>query len=350
MAVQFTYQIPAQCPGDYPADRFLDEMVEQAQAAKAAGFTGLTSPQHHLVGPLQYFQPVPLLARMAAATPGMELIPGIILLALHHPVEVAEELATLDVISGGRLVAGFGLGYRDPEFSAFGVPRGERVARFEEYLEVIKLLWTGEPAHFDGRFVQLGGQQIALRPLQSRNGGRPPIWLGANADAGVRRAARLADAWLMNPHGALPAMRRQLELYLRARAQAGQPPPSRIPISKELYVSEDRELALRQAGPYIAEKYRTYTAWGQAETLPQDDAWSEEFSELMRDRFIIGGPAEVLQTLQDLQRELSVTDFMFRICWPGMPQKDVLNAIELLGKHVIPQMRQTLAPQSDLRG
>jgi len=337
MSVRFTYQIPAQCPGDYPADRFLAEMIEQAQAARVAGFTGLTSPQHHLVGPLQYFQPVPLLARMAAEAPGMELIPGIILLALHHPVEVAEELATLDVISGGKLIAGFGLGYREPEFAAFGVPRGGRVARFEEYLEVIQRLWTGEPVHFEGRFVRLDGQQIALRPLQSVAGGRPPIWLGANADAGVRRAARLGDAWLMNPHGALPAMRRQLELYLTARAEAGRPAPERIPLSKELYVAEDSDLALCQAKPYLAEKYRTYTAWGQAETLPSDDAWSEDFSELMRDRFIIGGPDDVLATLQSLVRELSVTDFMFRICWPGMPQKDVLTAIELLGKHVIPQ-------------
>jgi alkanesulfonate monooxygenase SsuD/methylene tetrahydromethanopterin reductase-like flavin-dependent oxidoreductase (luciferase family) len=341
MTLRFTYQIPAQCPADYPADRFLAEMIEQAQAARAAGFTGLTSPQHHLVGPIQYFQPVPLLARMAAEAPGMELIPGIILLALHHPVEVAEELATLDVISGGRLIAGFGLGYRDPEFAAFGVPRGERVARFEEYLKVIKLLWTGEPVHFDGRFVQLDGQQIALRPLQSRDGGRPPIWLGANADAGVRRAARLADAWLMNPHGAVPAMKRQLEMYLAARAEYGQPPPVRIPLSKELYVAEDGDLALRQASPYLAEKYRTYTAWGQAETLPDDDAWSSEFSELMRDRFIIGGPDEVLATLVDLKQQLGVTDFMFRICWPGMPQKDVLTAIDLLGRYVIPRMIET---------
>jgi alkanesulfonate monooxygenase SsuD/methylene tetrahydromethanopterin reductase-like flavin-dependent oxidoreductase (luciferase family) len=338
VTVRFIYQIPAQCPGDYPADRFMAEMIEQAQSARKSGFTGLTSPQHHLVGPLQYFQPVPLLARMAAEAPGMELVPGIILLALHHPVEVAEELATLDVISGGRLVAGFGLGYRDPEFAAFGVPRGERVARFEEYLQVIKLLWSGEPVHFEGRFVRLEGQQIALPPLHAKEGRCPPIWLGANADPGVRRAARLADAWMMNPHGAVPAMKRQLELYLAARSDYGKPPPERIPLSKELYVAEDGELALRQAKPYLAEKYRTYTAWGQAETLPDDDAWSDEFSELMRDRFVIGGPDDVLATLLDLRQQLGVTDFIFRICWPGMPQKDVLTAIELLGRNVIPKM------------
>lgn len=338
MTIRFIYQIPAQCPADYPADRFLGEMVEQVQAARAAGFSGLTSPQHHLVGPLQYFQPVPLLARMVAEAPGMEVIPGIILLALHHPVEVAEELATLDVISGGRLVAGFGLGYREDEFSAFGVPRGERVARFEEYLHVIELLWTGEPVEFAGRFVRLNGQRIALKPLQSIHGGHPPIWIGANADAGVLRAARLGDAWLMNPHGALPALRRQLQLYLETRAQLGRPQPERLPLSKELFVAEDRELALRRAEPFLREKYQTYTAWGQAKTLPQDDAWSEDFTALAQDRFIIGDPDDVLAGLRGYRDELGVTDFAFRICWPGMPQRYVLDAIELLGKHVIPRL------------
>lgn len=336
MAVRFTYALPAQCPPEKPADRFLGEMIEQVHAAGAAGFTALTAPQHHLVGPLQYFQPIPLLARMAAVAPGMELHAGIILLALHHPVEIAESLATLDVISGGRLVAGFGLGYREPEFAAFGVPRGERVARFEEYLEVIERLWTGEPVSYGGRFIRLEGQQIALRPLQRP---RPPIWIGANADAGVRRAARLGDAWLMNPHGALPALRRQLDLYLETRRELDRLAPERLPLAKELFVAEDRAEALRRATPYLAEKYRTYAAWGQAGTLPADDAWPEEFHELMRDRFIIGDPDDVVAALRTYRDQLQVTDFDLRVCWPGMPQRDVLTAIDLLGGHVLPRVK-----------
>ncbi|MGI8549496.1 MAG: LLM class flavin-dependent oxidoreductase [Dehalococcoidia bacterium] len=335
MTIRFTYALPAQCPPEKPADRFLDEMVEQVHAARAAGFGALTSPQHHLVGPLQYFQPVPLLSRMAGEAPGMELHAGIILLALHHPVEVAESLATLDVISGGRLIAGFGLGYREPEFSAFGVPLGERVARFEEYLQVIELLWSGEPVHFQGRFVRLDGQQIALRPLQRP---RPPIWIGADADAGVRRAARLGDAWLMNPHSALPALRRQLDLYLQTRRSLGRPDPERVPLAKELFVAEDRATALRRAQPYLAEKYRTYTAWGQAKALPEDDSWSEEFTALMQDRFVIGDPDDVSAALTNYRDQFGVTDFDLRLCWPGMPQPNVLAAIDLLGRHVIPRL------------
>ncbi|HVC31618.1 MAG TPA: LLM class flavin-dependent oxidoreductase [Steroidobacteraceae bacterium] len=335
MAARFIYALPAQCPPEHPAGRFLAEMIEQVHAARAAGFVALTSPQHHLVGPLQYFQPVPLLARLATEAPGIELHTGIILLALHHPVEVAESLATLDVISGGRLVAGFGLGYREPEFSAFGVPRGERVARFEEHLKVIERLWSGEPIHVTGRFVCLDGQQIGLRPLQRP---RPPIWIGANADAGVLRAARLGDAWLMNPHGALPALRRQLRLYLQARQELGRPPPERLPLAKELFVAEDRAIALRRATPYLEAKYRTYSAWGQAKTLPVDDAWPEDFTALMRDRFIIGDPDDVVTALRTYRDQLGVTDFSLRHCWPGMPQAEVLAAIDLLGRHVLPRV------------
>jgi alkanesulfonate monooxygenase SsuD/methylene tetrahydromethanopterin reductase-like flavin-dependent oxidoreductase (luciferase family) len=186
--------------------------------------------------------------------------------------------------------------------------------------------------------VRLDGQRIALRPLQREGRVRPPIWIGANADGGVKRAARLGDAWLMNPHGALPALQRQLRLYLDTRAQLGLPPPERLPLSKELFVAEDRALALRRAEPFLREKYRTYTAWGQAETLPQDDAWSEDFAALAQDRFIIGGPEEVLAELHRLREALGVTDFLFRICWPGMPQRSVLDALDLLGKYVIPRL------------
>jgi alkanesulfonate monooxygenase SsuD/methylene tetrahydromethanopterin reductase-like flavin-dependent oxidoreductase (luciferase family) len=218
------------------------------------------------------------------------------------------------------------------------LPRGERVARFEEHLHVIERLWGGDPVHFAGRFVRLDGQQIALRPLQSGSGGRPPIWIGANADAGVMRAARLGDAWLMNPHGALPSLHRQLGLYLEARKQAGKPPPQRLPLAKELFVAEDRATALRLATPYLEAKYRTYSSWGQAETLPADDAWPEDFTELMRDRFIIGDPDDVVAALRTYRDELGVTDFSLRLCWPGMPQAGVLAAIDLLRRHVLPNV------------
>src|SRR5262245_65610754 len=107
-------------PEESQARRF-QEHLEQVRLAKRVGFDSIWSSQHYLAEPFTYFQPIPTLARVAAEAEGMALGTGVILLPLHHPLDVAEQLATLDVISGGRLVAGLGLGYRDEENAAFGL-------------------------------------------------------------------------------------------------------------------------------------------------------------------------------------------------------------------------------------
>jgi alkanesulfonate monooxygenase SsuD/methylene tetrahydromethanopterin reductase-like flavin-dependent oxidoreductase (luciferase family) len=183
-------------PEDPQAVRFR-EHVEQVRLARAVGFSSVWASQHYLSDPFTYFQPIPTLARLAADARGMILGTGVLLLPLLHPVDVAEQLATLDVIADGRLVFGVGLGYRDVENLAFGHDPKQRVGRFEESLEVVERLWRGEPVDYEGRYFTLRGARISMRPMQSP---RPPVWLAANGDAGVRRAARLGDAWLMNPH------------------------------------------------------------------------------------------------------------------------------------------------------
>lgn len=95
--------------------------------------------------PFTYFQPLPTLGRMAAEAEGMALGTGVLLLPLHQPVDFAEQLATLDVISGGRLIVGVGLGYRDAENEALGLNPRHRVGQFVEALQVVERLWSGEP-------------------------------------------------------------------------------------------------------------------------------------------------------------------------------------------------------------
>src|SRR5206468_3899554 len=176
-------------PEDSQAARF-QEHVEQVRLARAVGFTSVWASQHYLSDPFTYFQPIPTLARVAADAPGMTLGTGCLLLPLHHPVEIAEQLATLDVITGGRFIFGVGLGYRDVENEAMGHDPKERVGRLVEGLEVIERLWNGEPVTYQGTHFRLRDVRISMRPLQRP---RPPIWLAANSDAGVRRAARLGE-------------------------------------------------------------------------------------------------------------------------------------------------------------
>ena len=140
--LRFGMTLPVEhLPGDDIGQRF-DNLLEAARLAEAAGFSYLDAPQHYLAAPSQYLHCVPVLARLASEVSSVKLCTNIIQLTLHHPVQIAEELATLDVITGGRLVVGFGRGYREDEFLAFGVGPGARLGRFLEAWEIVRRLWA----------------------------------------------------------------------------------------------------------------------------------------------------------------------------------------------------------------
>ncbi len=139
--MHFGYTFRAQYPqGEDMEARFAD-LVEQARSAQAWGYSSITKGSHFSSHPLQMFQQLPFLARIAADVPNMQLIAGIVPLPLHNPLQVAEEIATIDVMSGGRLVFGVGLGYREVEYKGFGTKVKDRVPRLIENLEAIRRFW-----------------------------------------------------------------------------------------------------------------------------------------------------------------------------------------------------------------
>src|SRR3977135_3095497 len=122
----------------------LANLIEQVRVAKASGLASLMVGQHFVSSPLQMFQAMPLLARLASEAEGMRLGPGLLLLPLLNPVIVAEETATLDWLTNGNAIIGLGLGYRQEEFDSIGVPIKERVPRFVEAVEVVRKLWRDD--------------------------------------------------------------------------------------------------------------------------------------------------------------------------------------------------------------
>ena len=314
------------------------DQVAMVRLARDAGWDSLFSGQHYLnEGDNQGLQLVPFLARMQAEAGEMTIGLGILLLNLHNPVYVAETVATLDVISGGRLVFGIGLGYRDVEFDAFRVPRGQRVARFEETLALVKRLWTEESVRHDSEIAKLDGVRMNLRPVQQPH---PPIWIAANSDAAVRRAARLADGWFINPHATLETVRRQLALYREERAAAGLGAPAALPAMREVYCAPDRETALRLAGPALGGKYADYSRWGQDEVMPGEEQFSAPFEELLSDRFVLGSPEECYEQLRPLWEDLGVTELIIRTHWAGMPAADSLASMRLISDELLPELRR----------
>ncbi len=320
---------------EHSVEEQFQERLRQVELARQAGFDLVVCGQHYLAEPFQELQSVPLLARLTAHTGHMRLLTGIILLPLHNPVEIAEQGVTLDVMSGGRFILGVGIGYRDVELQAFGIARDEVVARFAQGVRLIEQLWTQEHVTLDGRFWKLNDVRIYSRPLQKP---RPPIWIAGNSDGSVRRAARLADAWYVNPHSRLDTIQRQLDLYREALAETGKAFPAELPMRREMYIAATREAAWRECGPYLEGKYKTYAAWGQDQVVPEEAGFRLDFEELADERFIIGDPQDCIQGLRRCA-EMGATTVVVRLQWPGMPSSYTYKAIELLGEWVLPAMR-----------
>jgi alkanesulfonate monooxygenase SsuD/methylene tetrahydromethanopterin reductase-like flavin-dependent oxidoreductase (luciferase family) len=323
-------QYPA---GDAAAE--FERRLELVRMAYGIGYRAFWSGQHFLAEPYQQLQTVPALARIAAETSGASIGTMVLLLPLYQPVLAAEELATLDIISGGNLICGFALGYRDIENHALGSPPEERLGRFRESLQILEAMWRGEPFAFAGRYYTIPEVHPTLRPIQRP---RPPIWLAANSDGAVRRAARLGDAWAIAPHSPLPVLKRQMQLYREERARHGLPAPSAVPIRREVIVAPTRAEAWRQAEQYLGPKYETYRRWGQDTVLPADDRFSAEFAELARDRFIIGSPGQVAEELLRYREELGVTDLMMTSDRAGMPFELSERSLRLFGEQVLPKL------------
>ena len=316
--------------------RFVD-LTEFVRAADEAGFDFLHAGQHVLVPQFQYFQSLPVLARIAAEVSDIEIGTDILLLALHHPVHVAELVATLDVICNGRFSLGVGLGYRDVEFDSLGVAKGTRLRRFVESIEVIKKLWTEDVVTHHGEFYQLDEVSLAVRPLQNP---RPPIIVAASGDKMVKRAARIADALSLTGHDTLDTLVRQVEIYRETLSSYGKTfPPKHFRVSKELFVGPTRALAEQHAFPFIEAKYKAYAAWGQDSVLPSGETFDQEIRALAKNRFIIGSPQECVDEVLRHHELLAFRDFSFRLHYPGMSHRQSMMALELFAEQVLPALQ-----------
>jgi alkanesulfonate monooxygenase SsuD/methylene tetrahydromethanopterin reductase-like flavin-dependent oxidoreductase (luciferase family) len=318
-------------PDRDPSDAVAEHLA-LVRAARDAGLDSVLVSQHFLTEPYAMLQPMPLLGRMAAEAGEMRLGTGVLLVTLLNPVEVAEQAATLDVLTGGRFVLGVGLGYRREERSAFGIP--ERAAQvFLDKVDVIRRLLSGEEVTAAGPGYRLERARLTLRPMQRP---RPPIWMAANTDAGVVRAARHADAWLVNPHARVTELEAQMAVYRRARGSA----PYTVPVSREVCVAPTDLEAVGIARPHLEHKYASYVTWGQSEAMPSGDTLQRAWDDLRADRFILGSPETVARKIADLRDRIGATELLARITWPGFPLRYAERTIRLLGTKVLPALER----------
>ncbi len=315
---------------DESATELFEGTLELARAASEAGFDHLSAGQHYLSS-FQQLQLLPFLSRLTAELSGMEIATGIVLLPFHHPVDLAERIATLDTFHDGRTILGVGAGYRNVEFEAFGVPRRERVPRLVEGLELTERLLTERDVSYDGEFYSVDGVTIPNRLEEIET------WMAANADPAVERAARMTDAWFINPHATIGEIRTQKrDCYDPIRLERGL--DTSVPVTREAFVAESRSEAIETAREYLWEKYQTYIDWGQDEAMEDERDLHRPFEELAADRFVLGTPTEVCAEIERYEEELDASHVVFRTHWPGLPYEDAIENVELFGDEVIPNV------------
>ena len=317
----------------------LDDQFAMVRMARDRGWNSLLSGQHYLnEGNNKQLQTVPFLARLAAEAGEMTIGLGILLLNLHNPVYTAETVATLDVICARQLHL-----RRGPGLPRRGVRRLRRAqGRAGQALRGVP---HARPAPVDGgeRLLRaasasnLHNVHMNIRPVQKP---RPPIWMAANNDPAVKRAARMADAWFINPHATIDTIRRQMAIYRAELKAAGKGPPRELPMVKEVFCARDRATALEMAGPYLLAKYRDYAKWGQDKVMPDDTDFNRSLDELIKGRFILGSPEQCYKELEPYWKEFGVNHLVIRTHWAGMPLSTALASMRLISDELLPALHK----------
>tara|TARA_A100001037_G_C15148875_1_gene637907 strand:+ start:2259 stop:3251 length:993 start_codon:yes stop_codon:yes gene_type:complete len=300
-------------------------MLEQVRAARDSGFHSLWLGQHFLMAPVPYFAYTPLIARLISEAGDMVIGPCIQLLPLYNPVTVAEEAATLDVLSEGRYVLGVGLGYRQEECDAFDIGWKERAARMTEGIEVIRRLWTEETVHHEGKYYKVEGHGTSLKPVQQPG---PPIWIAAVAEPAIKRAARIGDAWVILVTVTSEELKEQIPMYLEAVKEAGRPAPLEIPITRDIHIADDHAKAWDECRDGLTRKYGLYNSLG----LNSSEGASFSLEDFAKDRFFIGDKEAVKDEILRYYEEFGINHFIMRMQWPGHDHETTIKSLRRLGE------------------
>jgi probable F420-dependent oxidoreductase len=268
-------------------------IVQLASQAEALGFASVWVHDHvfnagHVfrrIGDKPYYEPLTLLSYVAARTERVGLGTSVLVLPYHNPIRLAKTAATLDVLSGGRLILGVGVGAVAPESEAMGSPFAERGAITDEAIVIMKELWTQDDPSVAGKYHRFSGMKFSPKPRQQPH---IPLLIGGNSRAAIRRAVRLGNGW--HPLAVSPEILTQGLRYLQEQAQAAGRDVAEIPVSLSVPLgpSSARRVALGTAPGEIVRNIQAYADLGvqmlaisghtdrMAEILPAMDMLARE--------------------------------------------------------------------------
>lgn len=304
MTVKFSLSLPLW--RDLSSADPFHQTYELASLAEVKGFDTATIGHHHFL-PGNMADPLTFLSTVASRTEHLRIGTGIFQLPIHNPVRVAEQVATIDQLSGGRISLGVGLGWWPLEYQVHGSDFKQRGARLEEALEILRLVWRNERTSYSGRFWSFPEITVYPRPVQQPN---PPLWVAGVADAAIDRAARLGDAWLCGPVQSLKKATAMVEAY-RAACEAHGSRPDWI-LRRYAWVAPSRKEVVKEVLPAYVDGLVSHWRESAEEAEEKDlfarmDAGEDVTQDIADDRLLWGSPDDVVIQIERYRQATGAT-------------------------------------------
>ncbi len=316
------------------------QTYELARHVESAGFNAAFIGHHSFTPETKDpSAPLMLLAAIAARTEQLRLGTGVFLGALHHPIAICEQVATLDQISGGRAVFGVGTGYRKYEFDAYGSPFEKRGRRLNETLEILRTTWTTGSFQHDGEFFHFDDVKLYPPCVQQPH---PPIYVGGTSGAAIERAARLGDTWFTLPMETLDYVRTLAEQYRAACTRYGTTP--RICLMREAWVAAD-DTAVEEEWFGRALSFHRYY-WETGTRGDHDDPVLQRvgtgqpvtYQEFVKDRAFAGTPDLVIDEISRWHEAIEFDEacLIFATAQEAPDAPTMMRTTEMFGREVMP--------------
>jgi len=333
--------------GGTEIEAFNDSFV-LVNEAEQLGVDSLWLAEYHFSPGRVMASPIAILSNIAARTERIRLGTAVMLLPLANPVRVAEEVATLDLVSGGRVEFGIGRGTFPNVHEGFNSPFAESRGRFEESLEIILKAWINQTFSFEGEYYNLKDLEVTPKPYQKPH---PPVRIGVTSAESFPTTGRMGHDMLINPSRVftLAGLKPQIEEYHKAWKDAGHEGKGKVGLRVPIYLSDDpqkahdepMESALFSMGR-LSDRVASYAKyggttgnWGQeAETVA-----GMSYDDWFRDKVAFGTPEAVTEKLQGLTEELGLDQIMFEVNYGNkLPLENQVNSLRLMMEKVAPNL------------
>lgn len=319
-------------PDSGVTDRVLyGEILEQVQWLDKIGADLVWFTEHHFVEDGYLPSWIPVAGAMAAVTERVRFGTDICLMPFNHPIRLAEDLAVLDNLSGGRVEVGVGMGYAPHEFRGFGFPVSRRVSLMNEGIEVLQKCFSGERFSYHGNRYQF--EDVVITPGYVQPGG-PPLWIAAMSEAGAARAAHYNTHFL--PQG---QKKRSFDPWVDALTASGRKPADyRVGIIRSILVTDDRDTDWQTVR--AAERYRM-ALYQRFFEESGDDGFGAG-GEPVPQTWIVGNVDECVQELKQFIGEFGITDIVTMAVPPGLRAEQMSDSLERLFTKVVPRLKAEL--------